>query len=200
MDTATLLSAIFSGSAALIWAAQVWGVERQIRRSVGNTSRFPLFDARDRLYALIRSGTMQESDPVWGASYAAVTEMLRMERRLDAFRVLHDTILLRWSIIRDKDLKARYEQYLAAVEVAEQRAPEFKVVMQQVDRGAAMMISRRTRPGLFRVYVVTLRVAVRIALATLGSLRACLSEPGTPDVTVFRHYRSTDPRPETCSA
>jgi len=57
-------------------------VRRDIRRTRCESSRFPLFAARDRLVMLIAEGKMREDDLAWSELYESVNTLLGMHKKL----------------------------------------------------------------------------------------------------------------------
>ena len=75
-EAVMLLSSFLLATGLVLGFAEVVLRERTIRRSRLDTSRFPLFAARDRLVSLVTDRQSDERDAIWNDAYEGVNDLL----------------------------------------------------------------------------------------------------------------------------
>jgi hypothetical protein len=169
----------------------VWAV-RELNTSTRESSRFPLFAARDHLVMLVASGTMRESDPSWRRLYESVNYLLGMEQKLHAVDVIMRYVRYLSIIEEDPGIRERLEAERREEELAAARSPEFAAVRVEVDAALQHIVVRRTTT-LHRAAMTLMKVTaavVRVAF-TLGVDRAkvVVRELGHPSADHIAGWR-----------
>jgi hypothetical protein len=141
----------------VVIAARIVMVRRAIRRSVFNTSRFPLFAARDRLIELVRVGAIAEEDHVWSGMYGAVNDLLNPRKRHTLFSMLHESLGFAVRVASNKGFRQRFVQFRQEIDRKSEEVPALKEVLDEVNRALWEMYYRRTVIFWLRAYIFALR-------------------------------------------
>ena len=184
------LAALFG---LLVIAARIVFVRNTIRRSVFNTSRFPLFAARDNLIDLIRRGVVTEQDPVWSSLYACVNDLLSPNKRHTLFSMFHESLRFSVRVANDKQYRQKFIEFRREQDERAKENPELGRVMEEINLALWNMYYRRTVIFWLRAYLFVLR---KLVLA-LGKIHG-----GASAVRSLREEVFNDPRggaPPSCA-
>jgi|GEM_PF-5663959 len=117
---------------------------RMLRAYRLDSSRFPMFAARDALVELVAAGHMKETDEVWARSYLAANRLLHLRSRGDIMFFLNQRMEHEAAMQRDLLRKREFELFLRKARRAVQETPEFGTALEQFGRGINCMIRERT--------------------------------------------------------
>jgi hypothetical protein len=121
-----------------------WSIRRITTRARLETSRFPLFAARDHLVYLVASEQVREDEPAWGNIYASINSLLGLHQSLHLFDIVkqYTSYLARLrndqEFAREALLLEREEKELST------RAPSFAEVRREIDGALHHLIKCRT--------------------------------------------------------
>lgn len=156
-----------------MWLAD-WRANCYLRRE---SSRFPMFAARDALVELIADGEMSESDHPWVWSYRSVNMILRMHQKWHLSRVVWTYARYVARLSSNPSERRRVEDMKAKMKKACETHPEFAKVQDRIGEAFGNMIRARTsfchRTFLWVFIVVlaglaaTLHLSVSVALAVV---------------------------------
>ncbi len=154
---------------------------RALGRAKRETSRFPLFAARDRLVMLVADGTMDEEDPSWARLYKSVNFLLQLEQQLHALDVAMKYINYQIALAKNPELQERLRQFERESQETQRKIPEFRAAQDALNRALAHMIGARTT-AWHKVVLYSLVVVIRVIGIALNA--------GTETAkTVFRAVR-----------
>lgn len=139
------LCAAATGLGALGWLAYHYSLAQELAQARRETSRFPMFQARDALVQLVADNEMRDHDPAWFGLYQTVTLLLNLNDRVSFFLDCvskHIEYLIR--VERDSKLKARVGREIQLEEETALRVPAFGLVRNSVNDALKYMIDRRT--------------------------------------------------------
>lgn len=117
---------------------------RILGEALRETSRFPLFAARDRLVCLVADGKMEEKDPAWQAIYSQVNFLLRMEQRLHLVDFATRYVKSQMQANHNAKYRAQLDRMRKIEAEAVARVPEFGAAIRAVNIGFIHIVHRRT--------------------------------------------------------
>jgi hypothetical protein len=178
--------------------AEIVRVASVIRRSVLDTSRYPLFAARDRLVRLVVEGKMKEDDPLWRDTYGGVNEFLDQSSRVGLVSLCHSHLRLLLRMATRPELRRQFEAYRARLDEAAQQSPDFGNAMEAANKAVWEMCRRRSPLWALPSYLLGLEVlanGLRVMGLGLKELALCLRVAGGREnlspLLAFRHHLAT---------
>jgi len=201
VETTELLSLV-SGLAALAGALTYHvSVLVELRRSRRETSRFPLFAARDDLVRLIVSGRMREADPAWSNLYRASNALLSMHQELHALDCFWRFLKLSVAIEMDPAKRAWRDQMRHVEDQAAERCPEFAAARDAMVVAFNHLVRRRTRlwhrallfmlVGFIYSVVALATAGLTAAIVTLRVLRRVADHATSDDLKLWDRSAGT---------
>lgn len=161
---------------AVTTALSVWIEYSRVRRHVRVSSRFPMFAARDELIRLVLDGKLPQDDDVWLAAYRVTNDFLSLERKLDLFDFLKDSVKSRIELEADDERRKDFESFKAEMKRIEGAIPEFGNAMRLVGSALmAMVVSRTSKVGLLMMLglIIVLSVATKPFRLGAQAVRWC---------------------------
>lgn len=162
VDTITKLCWAGVVLSALCWLAFQWRIGERLHAQLRETSRFPLFAARDRLVALVAEGRVREDDEGWRALYCSVNSFLGMHQKLHAFDIAVNYLRFMLAIARDPELEKTYERERRTEDDLVAKVPAFAEARDAVNEAMVHLVARRTtrlHEALLLGFVLMIRVA-----------------------------------------
>ncbi len=144
MDPIVVAALAASAMSLAAYFAYQLSVGRELSLSRKETSRFPLFAARDALVALVGDQIMAEDDLAWRNMYGGINHMLNMERDLSALDCIFRYASAMVAIKSNPAKKQRLDAAKKIEQEAARRVPEFAAVRASIDRAFIHLVRRRT--------------------------------------------------------
>jgi hypothetical protein len=141
LSSASLVGLTFAYTTLFVYDQSI---RSELRTAHLESSRFPLFAARDHLVQLAVEGKMTEDDEAWLATYRTINWLLGIERRLDAVNLLFNLVRNKVAEAKNPDLKRQGDLHLRMIRRAETETPEFKAVRDEMASGMLHMVEKRT--------------------------------------------------------
>ena len=164
-DPLLFLSVLLFAASVIGLSAYFGSVLRELRWARRETSRFPMFAARDRLIRLVASGAVSARDPGWAYTYRGVNGMLGLHQELHLLDLIARYASYIAAIRSDPELRRRAQRIGRLSDATSRKVPEFVVVLREIDQALTHLVARRTT----RLHLVWL--FLRVLLPTL-SLKA----------------------------
>ena len=139
-----------------IWLQYVLSVWIESLRSRKEISRYGMFAARDRLVRLVLDGEMSQADPAWRATYASVTELLKMHQRLHVVDVFSRFARYTVAVLTNPALRAHMNRLDGQMKRAVKSSPGFAAVQRDIQAAFHRMVEMRTS----FIHVMALRAYV----------------------------------------
>jgi hypothetical protein len=154
-----------AAAAFALWCHYLIAVWRESLRSRKEISRYPMFAARDRLVRLVIDGEMSEGDPAWRATYASVTELLKMHQRLRLINVVSNFARHIVEVLTNPAVRERTERLNLQLKRAKKASPAFAETSIQIESAFSHMVWMRT--GVFphaqmRLFLLWFRIKLAI--------------------------------------
>jgi hypothetical protein len=147
-------------------------IQRVIRDSRMNTSRFGLFEARDRLVDLVADGELREDDESWRAMYWVANRYLRLDRRRDYFELLRQRVSVQIDLLLNAESRKDYERFVGTLAAKRDGVPNFASATDYINAGMSSMIAQRTsRPAIWLHRNATIPLYVLALVAGYGVTR-----------------------------
>lgn len=177
MDSTTLLIVpmLFCAVACLaMYHLSLGRVERALLRE---TSRFPLFAARDALVGLVASEQMSEDEPAWRNAYQGVNSLLGLHQSFHLVDMLSRYARHVIRLETDVRYKQQFQRLLNLEQEASGRIPSFASAAKAIDEAFAYMVRKRTRAVhvLVVVAVCAVLIVVRTFLTAGGHVAAIVA-------------------------
>lgn len=183
-----IVSAVGIGIGAIGWVVYHLSVSRELRTARRETSRFPLFAARDELVLLVAEGRISENDPGWRNLYDGVNFFLNIKNKLHVLDCVSRYVNHLVAVRNNPQLKSRVQKALSQEEYAARRVPEFARVRDEVRVALRHLISRRTHRGHILgvyVWVLLLRITMSAGVKTARDVKKSVVNPSYDDVMVW---------------
>lgn len=144
-----------------------FGIYAELRESRRETSRFPMFAARDLVVNLVLDGDVDERDPAWRRLYRNVNFFLSMHQNLHVLDCAWRYLRRVAQIAGDPKLKKYYADVRLLQERRAAEMPSFKIAVQATDNAFAHIVERRS--NMWHVTCVwMLLVVVRFVLTAVN--------------------------------
>lgn len=161
-----------------------WGYIRSIERE---TSRFPLFAARDQLVLLIVRGEMKEDGLAWKALYMSVNHLLNLERRLDLIDLLNGQVNHAKRMETDPKYRDCVNGITAAFEAGRLQSAGYANALKDVEEGIQHLVWQRTGAVLQALLIVGVVLAILYVAVRHLSLKLV-----SPLVRFVFHTKASD--------
>lgn len=165
------------------WVWYHWSIGRELAHARHETSRFPMFAARDKLVFLIASGKMTEEDHGWRSLYDSVSFVLNIHQQLNQFDIMKRYVEYLVAVERNPRLRSHIEKAHAQEDYSARRVPEFARARQEVRTAFQYLIERRTTRwhkmllvGLF-ARVLLVGIAMSAGVGTARRVSKSVSNP-----------------------
>lgn len=148
-----------------LWLHFMLSVWRESLRSRKEISRYSMFAARDRLVRIVIDGEMSEENPAWRATYASVTELLKMHQRLHLVDVVSRFAKYIFAVLADPALRERVNRLDDQMKKASKTSPRFAAVTKDIEDAFRRMVGMRTSGAhmfAVRAYVFWLNLKLRL--------------------------------------
>ena len=181
-----------SGTALLGVVAYLASVDAELRQSHKESSRFPLFAARDALIALIGEEKMEETDLAWRTMYAGINHMLCMENEWHALDCLLKYAKFSAQMDADPSLKHQLKLVMKREQEAAAKVPEFAAVRQRVDAAFKHLVHRRTT-SFHTTVILTLKLAALAFTKSFGTANLARKRIKRSSGASYRGWLATRP-------
>ena len=187
-DTIQIACAAGAVIGILTWMHYHFSVARELRMARRETSRFPMFAARDDLVMLVASGIMDETDPSWQRAYRSVTVLLNLNQRLTLWDLISKMAQHAERMTIDPEFRRQCEVLRDEDRRTEARIPEFYAVTHDIGRALRHIVLTRTstwhRAALwFLMQLITVfSVALKSGFRTAKAVRRTLRDPSKADM------------------
>ncbi len=112
--------------------------------AIHETSRFPLFKARDELVLLIARRQVRADDKGWRTVYGSVNSLLQMEKRLNLLDIIRQNAEYQRKCQKDPIFKKRVKRFQKEVQKTTKQSPQFREVLGEVETGFRHIVRKRT--------------------------------------------------------
>lgn len=168
--------------AAWFFVGRTYGsIGREIREARRETSRFPMFAARDELLDVVLRGSMAETDVAWRNLYRGVNSALGLHRKLDALSRVRLILRRNAEIRKNPQLHAALAEMGRIEDEAARAHPDFAQARDHVVVAFDHLVRRRTtvwhQTALLALYIrakfllIALEAGIAVARGVLRSLR-----------------------------
>jgi len=143
----------------------------ELRESRRETSRFPMFAARDRLVRLVLDHEVDEDNPAWRHLYSGVNFWLSLDRSYHALDWVWRYLKYIAQAVTNPDLRRRHDSVKRELDQAADQIPAFREALRSTNVAFDHMIKRRTNAWHITCSWMLL-VSVRLLLTALqGGLK-----------------------------
>jgi hypothetical protein len=108
------------------------------------TSRYPLYAARDELVRIVAIGALSEDNPAWRHAYLAVNRLLAIHQKLDAFSIVRRAARFRELVKADPRLRHRIELDRRRIAKATRDCPEFAEALRMMNAAFSHAVAAQT--------------------------------------------------------
>jgi hypothetical protein len=163
------------------WLHYHFSLARELRTARRETSRFPMFAARDRLVALVATGQIAEHNPSWQRAYKAVNVLVSLDQRLHLWDFISKYVRYLERMETDREFRhAREAETLEDKQLAKD-VPEYGEVQVAMGRALRHMVNVRTSAWhratmwillqFLAVFVVGIRAGAKVAHSVNRNMR-----------------------------
>jgi hypothetical protein len=165
------------------WFLYQRSISKTLHEQLRETSRFPLFAARDQLVALVAEGRVREDDEAWSALYGAVNSMLGMHQKLHTLDIAVSFTRCMLAMAQKPELRKQFDRERQNEETLAAKVPAFAAARDAVNSAMFHLIKKRTNAlheWLVVAFVLGLRVAaiaIRFGLAPAMMVGSAVLRP-----------------------
>jgi len=167
-------------TAFFLLAIYLLSILKEIRIAKKETSRFPLFAARDHLVELVMDQKMSEDDRVWQGLYGAVNTLLGMNQSLHVLDIIWQYRRYQNELSRNPQLRDRVKKLMVEINAAKRRVPQFSRVDEEVISALKYLIDRRTT--MLHQFILLLLYLVISGYQITKATAKFINSPSTEDV------------------
>jgi len=164
-------------------AIYYYSICREINAAKRETSRFPLFAARDRLIGLVIDERMSEDDTVWKSTYATANMLLDLDQRLHLKDIVKMFVDYRIELDKNPNLKRKVADLKKKTSAARNRVPEFDRIENEMFFAINHLIKKRTPISQRLVLWISniLAIVMFQGIRTAVSITRILKSPSVDD-------------------
>jgi hypothetical protein len=159
---------VVAAAGVLGWVAYHASIARELSRARHETSRFPMFAARDSLVALVACGRMSEDDASWRTLYDGVNFVLNIHQKLHMLDCVSKYMDHMVQVQKNPALRAAIRKAIAREEYAARRIPEFAAARDEIREAFRHLIERRTTRS-HKMVLLVLYVTLTLVKISLWS-------------------------------
>lgn len=182
----------------IVFFAEVIRINEVIRCSVYDTSRFPLFAARDQLLSLVIAGKMREDDQLWQDVYGGVNDFLDQSSKMWLMGLCNAHLRIVFGTAMNRRRLREFQDYRRRIAGAAAAQPAFGSAMEDANRAIWSMCARRTPWWSLPLYGLALGF-LRWVLQCVGQMlsglaiavRLCVGRDSVSPLWAFQHRRAT---------